>query len=104
MFTKEDYISAVKQFNDLKSFNIMLPDEGEYENDELYNEFYEQLADQFTEEIMKMKKHLEIYESYRKKGVIDNKISRHICAFVVHINQITNNYKSFDEPIVRFED
>jgi hypothetical protein len=105
MYTKEDYISAVNAFNDLKSFNIILPErllDGGDQDEELYNEFYEKLADQFTDEIMKMKSILEIYEVYRKKGIVKNEISTDICAFVVHVNQVTNNLKSFDDPIVSF--
>ena len=104
MYTKDDYISAVNAFNNLKSFNIMLPDHDDYEDDELYNEFYEQLADQFTKDIMNIKARLEIYEDYRKRGVVDNSVSNQICAFVVHVNQVTNNFKSFDDPIVYFDD
>ena len=104
MYTKADYISAVNAFNNVKSFNIMLPDDEEFENDELYNEFYEQLADQFTDKIMKMKSILEIYEDYRKRGIIDNGTSSEICAFVVHVNQVTNNFKSFDDPIASLYD
>ena len=103
MYTKEDYISAVNAFNNLKSFNIMLPEHDEYQDNELYNEFYEQLADQLTDDIMDMRVRLEIYEDYRKRGIMDHGISSQICAFVVHVNQITNNFKSFDDPIVSFD-
>lgn len=103
MYTKKDYISAVNAFNNVKSFNIMLPDYEDFEDDELYNEFHEQLADQFTDDLMKMKERLEIYEEYRKLGIVDNAISSNICAFVVHVNQVTNNFKSFDDPIASFD-
>ena len=103
MYTKADYIGAVHAFNNVKSFNIMLPDK-EFENDELYNEFYEQLADQFTDKIMKMRSILEIYEDCRKRGIVNNGTSSEICVFVVHINQVTNNFKSFDDPIASLYD
>jgi hypothetical protein len=103
MYTKEDYISAVNAFNSVRSFNIMLPDYEDFEDDELYDEFHEQLADQFTDKIMKMKSILEIYEDYRKRGIVDNDTSSEICAFVVHVNQVTNNFKSFDDPIASFD-
>ena len=103
MYTKKDYISAVNAFNNVKSFNIMLPDYEDFEDDELYDEFHEQLVDQFTDKIMKMKSILEIYEDYRKRGIVDNDTSSEICAFVVHVNQVTNNYKSFDDPIASFD-
>jgi|UniRef100_A0A6C0BPQ2 hypothetical protein len=104
MYTKEDYISAVNAFNDLKSFNIILPDrllDGEGD-EELYDGFYEQLADRFTDKIMKVKTILEIYEVYRKRGIVKNEISTDICAFVVHVNQVTNKLKSFDDPVASF--
>lgn len=94
MSAKEDYINAVLEFNKLKSFNIFLPD-----NDEMFN----LLSYKFTTQIKDMTKNLETYEICRKKGFIDNFVSTIICGFVVHVNHITNNFKSIDEDQIIFE-
>lgn len=94
MYTKQDYIAAVEEFNSLKSFNIVLPRD---------NEMFKSLANKFTKQIREYKDNLETYEHFRKNGFVDNSISTDICSFVVHINQIANYIKNIDEPIVSFE-
>lgn len=94
MYTKQDYITAVEEFNSLKSFNIVLPRD---------NDMFKTLAKKFTKQIREYKDNLETYEHFRKNGFVDNNISTDICSFVVHVNQITNNIKDIDEPIVSFE-
>lgn len=91
--SKEDYINAVKGFNSLESFHIVLPDD---------EQLYDQLAKYYTDNIKNITDLLETYETYRKKGMVDNDISTRLCAFVVHINQISKKVKRIDEPMVLF--
>ena len=81
----EKYKNAINGFNDLKSFNIMYP-----ENDSLY----EKLA-KYTNAVNIYKTYLYNYEKARKLGDINESISTDICKFVVHINQLTNEIKKF---------
>lgn len=94
-YTKQDYINAVKDFNAVNSFQLLLPDDDE-------EDMYTRLAIRFTKIVKDMKIRLEKYEIGRKNGTTDIAISTSICAFVVHINQITNHVKQIDEPIATF--
>jgi len=83
----EEYKQAVGNFNSMKSFNIMYP-----ENESLY----EQLS-KYTTVVNIYGNYLRNYEKVRKQGLIDEKVSRDICKFVVHINQLTNEIKEFSK-------
>jgi hypothetical protein len=84
------YITAVNRFNSLKSFNIVLPKNEEKLN---YLTKYTTAINDFTDL-------LHLYENKRLNGDANNDESKeesnHICKFVVHINQITNDVKPFD--------
>lgn len=88
--TVSKYVSAVKKFNSFKSFNIVLP-----QNEEKYNILtkYTPIVNDFTDL-------LHMYEHKRRNGDANNDESKeestHICKFVVHINQLTNDVKPFD--------
>ena len=81
----EKYKQAIDEFNVVKSFNIMYP-----ENDSLY----EKLA-KYTNAVNINKTYLSNYEVARKLGDVNESISTDICKFVVHINQLTNEIKEF---------
>lgn len=84
----ENYKLAVQEFNSVKSFNIMLP-----ENVTLYDKL-----SKYTDVMLKFKGLLARYENMRKStGEADNDVSTEICRFVVHINQLTNEVKNFEE-------
>jgi len=84
----ENYKLAVQEFNSIKSFNIVLP-----ENVALYDKLCK-----YTDVMLKLKDILSKYEIIRKStGEVDNDVSTEICRFVVHINQLTNEVKKFEE-------
>ena len=84
----ENYKLAVQEFNSIKSFNIVLPD-----NDVLYDKL-----SKYTDVMLKFKDLLSKYETMREStGEADNDVSTEICRFVVHINQLTNEVKNFEE-------
>ena len=84
------YITSVNKFNSLKNFNIVFP-----QNMDKYEILakYTPVVDDFTDL-------LHLYENKRRNGDAYNDESReesnHICRFVVHMNQLTNDVKSFD--------
>lgn len=81
----ETYKKAVDEFNDVKSFNIIYPDD---------DSLYEKLS-KYTNAVNIYKIYLYNYEKARKMGDINEYISTDICKFVVHINQLTNKIKEF---------
>ena len=83
----EKYRKAVDEFNDVKSFNIMYP------NDE---SLHKKLS-KYTNAVNIYKTYLYNYEESRKQGKFDEHISTDICKFVVHINQLTNQIKDFSD-------
>ncbi len=84
------YITSVNKFNSLKNFNIVFP-----QNMDKYEILakYTPVVDDFTDL-------LHLYENKRRNGDAYNDESReesyHICRFVVHMNQLTNDVKPFD--------
>lgn len=84
------YITSVNKFNSLKSFNIVLP-----KNKAKYDILtkYTTVVDDFTDL-------LHLYENKRRNGDAYNDESReesnHICRFVIHMNQLTNDVIPFD--------
>jgi hypothetical protein len=120
---RDKYIRAVKKFNSIQSFQIILPsvtlyktitesedDENEYEEYLIKcEEKLNQLAPLFTNVIKDLKMDLEVYEAYRSKygkyrDAHMKKQVNDICMHVVHINQITACVKDITEPLCLFED
>ncbi len=81
----EKYKKAIDDFNDVKSFNIMYPDD-----DSLYKKL-----SKYTNAVHIYKTYLLNYEKARHEGDTNVSISTDICKFVVHINQLTNKMKEF---------
>lgn len=81
----EKYKKAIDDFNDVKSFNIMYPDD-----DSLYK-----MLSKYTNAVHIYKTYLLNYEKARHEGDTNVSISTDICKFVVHINQLTNEIKEF---------
>ena len=85
----ENYMLAVDSFNSLRSFNIFYPDDDEDINNQLIK---------YTNVIHTYVYFLKLYQNHCNiTGTVDNEISTTICAFVVHINQLTNKLKDYDE-------
>lgn len=81
---KENYINAINEFNNVKSFNILLPKEEEY---------YKELIP-YTDNIISLTQELADLERRRQYGFSnENKLSSEICLFVVHLNQVSNGIK-----------